>query len=306
MDASMIAWDDARFLLAIHRAGSLSEAGRKLRVNQSTASRRLTALEESLGTRVFVRTRDGYVLTPAGERILPHAERMEEEADSIGRVIRGQEARLTGTVRITGPDALTAVILVPLVAEMHARYPDIQFELVADNRNLSLTKREADLAVRVGRPVESQLLGRRLTDFANAPYASQEYIAARGKPRAPDFAGHDFIGYDESLGGAPEGLWLAARARTGRTLLRSPSTPVQHAAVLAGMGVGLLPCYLADGQPTLVRLGSDSDKVMRSVWLIVHRDLQRAAHIRACSELLAQGLVARADQLVGKTKRSRK
>src|SRR4051812_15313647 len=119
----MFEWDDARYFLAIRRAGSLSAAGRELDVNQSTVGRRLESLEQTLGARLFVRTPDGYLLAPAGERLLPRAERMEEEAQAAEREASGQEASLTGVVRITGPDAFGARVIAPLLVEFHRRMP---------------------------------------------------------------------------------------------------------------------------------------------------------------------------------------
>ena len=298
----MLEWDDARYLLAVHRAGSLSEAGRKLGVNQSTVGRRLATLEAALGARMFHRTRDGYVLAVAGQRVLRHAESMEEQAHAIEREVLGQEARLTGLVRLTGPDAFSARIVMPILGRFRERYPDIDLELLADNRNLNLTKREADLAVRTGRPKEPQVVSRRVTDFAAAPYASQAYLAQRGVPRAGHFKGHDIVGFDEGLGRIEEAQWLTKHARHGRVVFRSASTPVQLAATLAGMGIAVLPCYLGDRESTLVRLGTEGDRILKAVWIGMHKDLQHATRIRACVDFLATEIRAQASLLAGRRK----
>ena len=289
-DAEGVEWDDARYVLAIHRAGSLSAAARALDVNQSTVGRRLEALEAALAARLFFRTREGYVVTPEGERLLPHAVRMEEEAHAIRREISGQEARLTGLVRLTAPEAMSAKLLLPILGRFHARYPSIQLQLVADNRSLNLTKREADIAVRVGKPTDPQLIARRVCAFGAAPYASKTYIAAHGLPVAPRFEGHDAIGYVVSLGRVTEERWIAERFPDARIAFHSNSTPAQVGAAVAGMGIALLPCYLGDEEPTLVRLGTDADMVMRALWLVVHRDLREATRIRVCCDFLVDGL----------------
>jgi DNA-binding transcriptional LysR family regulator len=285
--AEPMEWDDARYVLAIHRTGSLSDAGRTLGVNQSTVGRRLDALEAALEARLFFRTREGYVLTPEGERLLSHAERMEAEAQAIMRELRGQETRLSGVVRVTAPDAMTARLVVPILARLRARNPGIELAIVADNRTLSLTKREADLAIRVGRVSDEQLAARRICGFASAPYASKGYVEARGLPRAPSFEGHDFLGSTEYGGG--EARWLADHALKG-FVLSSTSTPTILSACLAGMGIALLPCYLGDTTPDLVRLGPKGGVTSSTVWLLVHRDLKRTPRVRVCADFLVEGL----------------
>ena len=125
----MFEWDDARHFLAMHRKGSLSAAAKQLGVNQSTVGRRLLTLEERLGAKLFFRTRDGYRIAPAGERLFPHAERMEDEATAIAREISGQVTTLTGTVCVTAGDLFGARVVAPLLVEFHGRYPDIDLEL---------------------------------------------------------------------------------------------------------------------------------------------------------------------------------
>jgi DNA-binding transcriptional LysR family regulator len=296
----MIVWDDARFFLAVHRARSLSAAGRALGVNQSTVGRRVAALEEALGARLFFQTPDGYVLAPAGERMLARAERMEDEALAIARELSGDEGKLTGTVRVTAPDAFGARVITPLLAEFVRRYPEIELELVADNRALSLSKREADLAVRVGKPSEPSLIVRRLAAFAQAIYASKRYVAERGKPRGLDFDGHDFV--DLEPPSAREAVWVAQHARRARVVFTSNATLSQLAAVQEGLGLGVLPCYLGDTDPNLVRVCPPIAAVSRELWLVLHRDLQHAARIRACAEFLVEALSARAAELNGRAR----
>ena len=161
-DAQVFDWNDARYFLAIARGRSLSAAGRSLQVQQSTVGRRLATLETDLGARLFDRTPDGYLLTQSGEALLSHAERMEDEALSAERALLGREGRIAGLVRLTAPQAFGNGFVVPLLARLREEQPEILVELVADNANLSLTKREADLALRFGRPRQPLLVIRRL------------------------------------------------------------------------------------------------------------------------------------------------
>lgn len=299
----MLEWDDVRYFLAVHRARSLSAAARTLSVNQSTVGRRIAALEASLDARLFFQTPDGYLLAPAGERMLPRVERMEDEALAIARELSGEDCALTGALRLTAPDAFGARVVTPLLARFHAKYPDIELELVADNRALSLSKREADLALRVGRPKETSLVVRRVADFGCGLYASTAYLEARGRPRGLDFSGHDFIGVDQGAG--PERDWLLQHSRRGRIVFTCNATLAQVEATREGMGLSVLPCYVGDPEPELVRLLPPSEVVMRAVWLVLHRDLQHAARVRACADFLVEALVARGSDLRGE-KRPRK
>jgi DNA-binding transcriptional LysR family regulator len=291
----MFAWDDARFFLAVHRTRSLSQAGRRLGVNQSTVGRRLHALEQALGAVLFVRTAEGYFLAPAGERLLPRAERMEDAALALEREASGRQEALSGVVRITGPDAFSAHILSPLLAELRAKVPGIDYELVAENRTLNLTKREADIAVRTFRPKEPSLVTRRLCELGSALYAAPAYLEAHG-PIGRDLGAHAFLSVDDSSWA--EGLWLHRNWPTARVAFKTNSTPCQIAATVAGMGIGILPCYLADREPGLVRAWPER-VLTRHVWIALHRDLRHAGRIRACADFISEGIVASAQRLGG-------
>ena len=290
----MFEWDDARHFLAVHRTGSLSAAARDLGVNQSTVGRRLVSLEERLSAKLFFRTRDGFRIAPAGEKLLTHAERMEDEAIAIAREIAGQETKLTGSVRLTAPDMFGARIVAPLLAAFHARYPEIDLELDTDNRLRNLSKREADMAVRIGETREGGVVVRRLTEFGSALYASRDYLERRGTPRGGDFAGHDFVGFAEPLMRSGEALWLSENAAAGRTVLRSQATAVQLQATLEGVGIAALPYYIADVEPSLVRIVPPAYVMRQEVCLAVHEDLRHTARIRVCADFLAEGIRAQA------------
>ena len=296
----MFEWDDARHFLAVHRKGSLSAAARQLGINQSTVGRRLLTLEERLGAKLFYRTRDGYRIAPAGELLLPHAERMEDEATAIAREISGQEARLTGNVCVTAGDLFGARIIAPLLVELHERYPDIDLELDTDNRVRSLGKREADIAVRIGGVAERGVAARKVCEFGSAPYASKGYLAARGRPRGDDWKGHDFIGFSEAVRHVPESRWLEERAAGSRIVFRTKSTLAHLLVTVAGMGIGVLPCYAGDEEPELVRLLPPAQTVQASVWLVVHEDMRHAARIRACVDFLADRLRAQSRRIRGR------
>jgi DNA-binding transcriptional LysR family regulator len=286
----MFEWDDARYFLAVHRGGSLSAAARALRVNQSTVGRRIAALEDALGVRVFAKTPEGYVMTPDGERLLPHVERMEEETFAVGRALAGEPSQVSGLVRITSSDGFGARVLSRVLAELRLAHPEIDVDLIADNRTLSLGRREADLAVRFSRSREAMVVSRRLIDFGSSLYASESYLSRRGRPRDRNYSGHDFIGFTNVPSNQPEAGWLIKFAEAGRIVFTSNSTFALFEATLSGLGIGILPCYLGDTEPSLVCVASPEDVLIETLWLAIHRDLQHSARVRACAEFIVQAL----------------
>jgi DNA-binding transcriptional LysR family regulator len=195
----------------------------------------------------------------------------------------------------------------PVLAEIHARYPDINLELVADNRVLSLTKREADIAIRIGVRAEPQLVVRKVAMMSFGVYASSSYLAARGRPHRPGSDGHVFVNEaswghdfiaDEPMCGPPDTAWIGYRGAGTRTSFRSQSTLACLEAAATGMGIALLPCYLGETDPRLERIGEATAPA--PIVLLLHRDLQHASRIRACCDMLVLGIQAQADLLAGK------
>jgi DNA-binding transcriptional LysR family regulator len=292
-------WNDTRFFLAVARARSLSGAGRTLKVEQSTVGRRLQALETALGARLFDRTPAGHLLTTAGEALLARAERIEDEALSAERALLGREGRVAGEVRMTTPQAFGNLVIAPLLAELHAQQPEIVVELLADNANLSLTKREADLAMRLGRPQQPLLIIRRLGAVANGIYASRAYLARRGRPRGGDLTGHDVVDYDDSYLQKQAISWFHQHTRGGRRTVRVNNSHGLAAAIQAGMGLGPLPCWLGDGTPGLERV-MPAQGFVQDLWLVLHRDLRYVARIRAVADFFVAGLRRLAPRLLGR------
>jgi DNA-binding transcriptional LysR family regulator len=301
----MFDWNDARVFLAIARHRSLSAAGRHLNVQQSTVGRRLMALEEALGARLFDRTPDGYIPSQAGETLLARAERIEDEVLSAERELLGREGQIAGAVRMTAPQAFGNAFVVPLLARLHAEQPDIVVELLADNTTLSLTKREADLALRLGRPQQPLLVVRRLADVTNGLYASRRYLEKRGRVRDDGLAGHDVVGYEESYQQKQAIAWFEHRTRAGRCVVRVNGSHGIAAAIQADMGVGPLPCWLGDCLPDLERV-LPHDGYDQELWLVMHRDLRHVARIRAVAEFFAREMRAASDQLLGRVAKKRR
>lgn len=294
MDAKARNWDDLRVFLAVARAGSLSGAARTLGVNHSTVFRRIGAFETGLGVRLFERLPSGYLLTPAGEELHEGALRVEEEIASLSRKVTGQDLRLSGTVRVTTVDMLAFGLLPRHLAGFRDAYPGIDLELVVGNATLSLGRREADVALRVGNAPPETLVGRRVGRLAFAVYGSADYRARRLEP---DLALHDWIGFDaehEAL------VRRFAHFLPGvRPALRTNSVAAALAAAGAGLGLAALPCGLADLEPDLVRVAPLPDDFTLDLWLLTHEDLRQTARIRAFLDFLAEALAREAPLLEG-------
>lgn len=271
---------DLRTLLAIAREGSLAGAARRLRVNHSTVFRRLGAIESRLGARLFERQGGSYVTTAAGEDLLRTAERVEAEVEALERRLSGQDLRLTGSLRLTAPDDIAEVMVMPLLAGFGARYPDITVELVIDNRMLNLTRREADIALRPTRRPPETLTGRRIGRLASAVYA-----AAQAAPQ-PALEKGRWIAWEEGAGPPAAARWLADNVDRHNIAFRSNSLFNQASAARAGLGLALLPCFLGDGDAGLQRIGAAIPALDTELWLLTHPDLQRSARIRALLDLL--------------------
>lgn len=280
-------WDDVRFFLAIHRAGSLSAAAGPLGVTQPTCGRRLAALESSLGLRLFARTPAGLSLTVEGATLLDAATAMEQSAHALALRATARDRELDGVVRIATTDAFACSFLVGALARVRELYPGIHVELELSSAASDLLRREADIAVRFRpegqRPTPEGLVARKLGDEPHHLYGSDPYLRRRGAPADPAvLAGHDVVVY---AGRHPASQWCAGAYRGANVVLSAPSMQVTSAAIAAGMGLGVLPQRAARLSPQLVVL---SPVVARGTgWLVVHPELQRVPRIRVVLDLLA-------------------
>jgi len=293
----MLDWDDLRTFLLVARHGTLSAAARAAGVRQPTMGRRLAALERRAGARLLQKTPHGYTPTAAGEAILGNAERIEAEALAVERRISGRDVRLEGVVRVTSVESIAAEILMPALADLRQRHPGISVEVVADTRNLSLTRREADVAIRMARIDQHDLAVRRIGTVTFGLYASPGYLERHGPPDfAAGGAGHGLILTHDELLGLPEMAWLRTALPLAAPALRSNTRYVQREAARAGIGLACLARYLGDAGG-LIRLAPPTLPPPREMWLAVHADIRHMPRIRAVTEALAAGVRARADVL---------
>nr|WP_225937896.1 LysR family transcriptional regulator [Myxococcus sp. RHSTA-1-4] len=287
-----------RVFLAIQRTGSLSAAARTLRVNQTTVGRRLAELEQALGARLFDRLPGGMVPTAAGEELLPHAQAVEEQALAVERAVGARDAAASGVVRLTCVESLGSRFLAPRLGALRARHPDLRLEVLTGSHVLDLVRRESDLALRLGRPVEPGLASRKLGKLGFALYGARSLLGPRPPSRVEEVRGMPLLAYDESLSHLPEARWLARVGGDAAPVLRSNSAPVLFEAALAGLGLAVLPCWLA-GDSGLMRVGAPGEGVERELWLAVHPDLRRVTRIRVVADFLAALVEREASRLAG-------
>ncbi len=274
-------WDDLRFLAVIGREGTMTGAARRLKVDQTTVARRLRALEESLGVPPLFERGDGrWLPTAVGARLLERVARIEEEVAGLSRL--ADDGAVEGVVRVTAVGTIAADWLVPRLPALYARYPGLTLELVASNDNLSVARREADIAIRLARPSSGAFLIRKLADLGLAVYRAAQAETAPG----------DWVCYGEALADTPEMRWLAPQLAAGRVRLASDSVSALLRACAAGIGQAVLPCFVADATPGLLRVSGPAPVVSRELWLLVHPEARRQARVAAVADWLAAACAA--------------
>ncbi|MDB5407831.1 MAG: hypothetical protein JWL84_2743 [Rhodospirillales bacterium] len=259
--AEMLKWDDIRYFLAVARSGSIAGAARRLGVDHSTVHRRLQAIEETLATQLFDKVGGARKLTAAGDEILPAAERIEAEITAFQLNVVAREQRTAGIVRLASPDGLAVSLIPPLVFAFRTANPQIRIELITSNTPLNLTLREADVELRPIHHPNPALKGRKIARIAFAIYAAPAYLASRSGfggravPDAAALAELDWIFPDhEALALYSPADWLHATIPADRIVATASSAVVMMATAAAGLGLVALPCYLADGDPSLERV----------------------------------------------------
>jgi len=284
-------WNLIRAFLAVARLGSLSAAARELGVSQPTLSRDIQALEASTGLHLFRRTTRGLQLTEQGRRLVESAGDMDDAADRFARQAAGLSLELAGEVRISANEIVGVYLLPPALAAFRQRHPGVQVELVISNAASSLSKREADIALRMFRPDQPDLVARRLPDLALGFYAHRDYLARRGTPAdAAGLRDHDLIGFDLDTTyidtAAAMGLALTPRDFA----LRSDQLLAQLGLLRAGAGIGATHVGLAAHWPALVRILDQVSLPPLQLWCVTHGDVQYSARIRALMQFLVQWL----------------
>lgn len=265
-------WHDLRYVLAIGRHGTLSAAARRLRVDQTTVARRLAVAEKQLGARLFDRIDGRMRATAAGETTIAHAERVESEIGRLEATIGGADLAATGKVRLSSVPILINRLLMPALPGLIAQHPGLTLELAGEARSVSLSRREADIALRQARPSGDTALARRIGGLDYAIYAP-------AKRKARDLP---WITYEDDLADLPQARWIAQHVKLDALApLRVNDADAALAAVRAGIGRTLLPVAVARHKPGLRAEDSGRPVLTRDLWLLVHPELRRLARIEA-------------------------
>jgi DNA-binding transcriptional LysR family regulator len=279
-------WDNIRIFLSVARAGQFSAAASALGVDNGTVSRRISALEKSLGVRLFDRQTTGCVLTEAGDHLYKTAEEVESQLLRAQGDLSRTDVELSGAVRIAAPDGFTTLFLCSRLGNLKAKYPLLTVQLVPMSRTLSLSKREADLAITIERPDEGRLSVRKLIDYSLHFYAAKKYLAEHGSPRQPeDLQRHGLVTYVQDLIFADQLNFMPELFGPTYSRLECSTAVGQLEAVRGGAGIGILHDYAAypDDQLQIVL----PDTVFeRSYWIVTHLDMRELSRVRAVSEFI--------------------
>lgn len=282
---SSINWNDLNTFIAIAREKSLRGAARSLNVNHATIKRRLSMLEQALETRLFDRKPEGYFLSQAGEQLFISAVRMEEEMISAQRKITGNDNRPFGIVRVSVPPAMLRSFLSVEIANFSNKYPDIEIDIKATHLFSDIIRSETDVAIRMANEVNDDVVGRRVIQYAKAVYASKQYLENFD---ASEPEKHAWIGWGDDK---PYRDWVKD--------MPFPDIPVRHKIfsnamqielARQGMGLVFVPCFLGDVEPDLMRVPETEAIPSDSIWVLLHRDLQKTAKVRAFVDYICDAI----------------
>jgi DNA-binding transcriptional LysR family regulator len=278
-EGSTVDWDDIRYFVELARQGKLSATARVLQVEHSTVARRIGMLETRLGVRLFDRLPKNWALTAEGEELLVQARRVEDEALAFARAGAGASA-LRGVVRLSAPPVFSSVFLVPRLGALRARWPAIALEIIGEVRQADLYRREADLALRMARPSQGGLAARPLAQTGYGLYAAPGWFERPAEE-------WEFIGHGEAMKDTPQQKWLAKFVAGRPYAFWTNDAAAMLAACRAGLGVAVLPHFLARGDPALIAHPDYGQVLSRPLWLAVHPDVRRSPRVTLMAELLA-------------------
>jgi DNA-binding transcriptional LysR family regulator len=288
-------WDDMRYFLALCRTHAFVSAASELKVTHSTVARRISALEASLQTQLFQRTEKGCQLTPAGEALLPYAERLESTVIHIEESVSGKDNQLSGCVRIGTPDGIGNCFLASRLSKFQLHHPALEVELIPVPMYYSLSKREIDILITVKRPTTGNYVARKLTKYKLGLFATPEYLENhQAIITKEDLRGHRFIGYIDDLL-FDQDLRFMDEFYTGLKIKFRTSTVIaQMNAVAAGAGIGVIPYFMAHEKETLVPVLPDQ-QIERGYWLQVNPDSKQIARVRATIDFIVDQVESEKD-----------
>lgn len=295
-------WNFVRDFLAVARTGSLNRAARKLGVNASTVGRRIEMLESTLEVSLFQRSQTGYLLTDEGKDLISRAERFEEAGIAFERRAEPSES-VEGRVRLATAENLANFLVIPALPDFRVRLPNLTLEIVTDIRSVNLNRREADLALRLVRPIQGNVSIRRVGTQRYGLYGSASYLQRRQADQTGEDTGRfdkdEFIAWSEHYADLPGAQWIDRTLQGRAPALVASSLYAQVVAARAGLGLAVLPCFLAENEPILRRISSEVDAIEQELWLAIHTDLAGSARVRAVADFLSELVHCNAANLEG-------
>ncbi|MFA9203707.1 MAG: LysR family transcriptional regulator [Flavobacteriales bacterium] len=274
-------WDHLRDFLQVARSGRLLSAAQKLGVEHTTVARRLSTLEQQLGQTLFIRARQGYQLTEAGKQLLVHAEKMEDASRWIEQQVGNPHHGMSGVVRVAATEGYAGSFLAQHLAHLAQQHPDLSIDLIAMPRLLNLSRREADILITIERPPQGALVITKLTDYALHLYAHADYLAQHSViEQISDLKSHCFISYMDDQLISPSLNYLYEICQPQRIGLRSASLLIQQQAALAGLGIAILPAFMASQNPELQVILPQQVRIMRTFWMLMPTEQQDVPRTR--------------------------
>lgn len=273
-----LSWDEFRLVKAISDSGSLGGAAEILGLNHSTVFRRLAALETTFGARLFERSREGYRSTAAGEEMIALASAMADSIVEFERKIAGRDVRPTGQLRVTAAEAMEQQILPAVLAQFQAQNPGVTIELILSSLILNLSRRDADVAIRLTNDPPETLVGRRICAVRWAVYGRRDLVGSQG---AHLIDSAPFVGFGDSFGPPASRRWIETNIRPGKLVAKVNSILGMRELAAQGFGATLLPCFVGDTSPILIRVGQPLEGLDIGLWILTHADLRRSARVRA-------------------------
>lgn len=280
-------WDDFRLVKVIAEASGLAGAAERLGVNHSTVFRRLGQMEDNLGVKLFERHRTGYVLTPAGEEMAALAEQMDESVTSFARKLAGQAVAPAGELRVTTNDTLLVHLLTPIFTRFIDSCPEMRLDVVLANQALNLSKRDADVAIRATDNPPETLVGRRVATIAWAVYGREADFPEPVDMESPALYQRRWVALGDNLAALKVARFVRERVAPELIVYRVNTVLGLAEAVATGMGIGPLPCFIADTTPGLVRLSPIEPEFSAGLWLLTHPDLRQSARVRSFMDFMA-------------------
>ncbi|MEM7196428.1 MAG: LysR family transcriptional regulator [Pseudomonadota bacterium] len=282
-------WDSLKLILTIARTGSFAAAARQLGVDRTTVLRKIKQIQRDIDFELFRKVRGEYVLTAGAEKILETAELVESHIQSLERVIEGRELRPQGRISVTTTDSIYQFALAEIVASFRRRHPGITVDILLSSQRLSLTRRDADIALRTGSHVPAHLVGYRMGDIDFGVFATQEFMKSESSKSSSEVT---WLGVDEPLLSSAPGQWQTNNVNDHQIVLRTNSYVALKTAVLADMGMAILPIRLAALDDRLINVGYDLSSVRIGLWCLTHPDLATSGRVMAFVDFLSEQMGA--------------